>query len=93
MGGVYIDIYFAGEFPVDRDDIEDALNELDGFEVVGAGAGVSGSNLDVEIDDSIPRAEAIETVVTVLRQYRSDRGTYLRLSDTGERINAAQPGP
>jgi ribA/ribD-fused uncharacterized protein len=55
--------------------------------------GVSGSNLDVEVDDSIPRAEAIESVVTVLRQYGSDRGTHLRLSYTGERINAAQPGP
>jgi hypothetical protein len=90
---VYIDIYFTSELPVDRDDLEDALNELDGFEVVGAGVGVSGSNLDVEVDDSVPRAEAIESVVTVLRQYKSDRGTYLRLPDTGERVNAAQPGP
>ncbi len=90
---MYIDIYFTTEFPVDRDDVEDAPNELGGFEVVGAGVGVSGSNLDVEVDDPVPRAQAIESVVTVLRQYKSDRGTYLRLSDTGERINAGQPGP
>ncbi|MET7419135.1 hypothetical protein [Dactylosporangium sp. NPDC005555] len=87
---MYIDIYFPSELPVDRDDLEDALDELDGFEVVGAGVGVSGSNLDVEVDASIPRAQAIEAIVTVLRQHRS-RGTYLRLSDTGERVNAAQP--
>jgi hypothetical protein len=57
---VYIDIYFTSELPVDRDDLEDALNELDGFEVVGAGVAVSGSNLDVEVDDSIRRAEVID---------------------------------
>lgn len=32
-------------------------------------------------------------LANILTRERSDRGTYLRLSDTGEHINAAQPDP
>ncbi|MEV0733225.1 hypothetical protein [Polymorphospora sp. NPDC050346] len=85
---MYIDIYFTDELPCDRDDIEDALDELDGFEVVGAGKGVLGSNLDVEVAESIPRARAVSMVTGVLRRFDAHHAAYLRLSDTGERVNA-----
>ncbi|SHN47047.1 hypothetical protein [Cryptosporangium aurantiacum] len=79
---MFIDIYFTDECRVDRDDIEDALAALDGFEVVGAGTGERGSNIDLEVDDSVSGADAVRSVKSVLRQLDVDRGTHLRLTGT-----------
>ncbi|MGW0504284.1 hypothetical protein [Micromonospora sp. NPDC003241] len=57
---MFVEIVFSG-LPIDRDDLEDALNEefkLDG-EVTGAGTGVHGSNLDLEIAESADRTAAL----------------------------------
>ncbi|XVU21483.1 hypothetical protein ACQPZJ_29945 [Actinoplanes sp. CA-054009] len=71
-----IDLYFPPGLPVDRDEIEEELSEVDGFEVVGAGSGESGSNLDLEVAVGKPVDEA-------LRQVREVLG---RLGVTGARI-------
>lgn len=65
----FMEIRFSGELPVDRDDVEDALNEaLAGIgEVSGAGSGVFGSHLDVDIDPvSAPSEEVMARVLAVL---------------------------
>ncbi|MEV4513765.1 hypothetical protein AB0K00_32995 [Dactylosporangium sp. NPDC049525] len=84
---MFIDIYLASLAPdVDRDDIEDELQEVDGFDVVGAGVGEDFVNLDVEVDDTVPREWALATVAEILRNLGSHAGAYVRMSDTGERI-------
>jgi hypothetical protein len=84
---MFIDIYLTSlPHEVDRDDIEDELQEVDGFDVVGAGVGEDFVNLDVEVDDAVPRERAVTAVAEVLRRLGSHAGAYLRLSDTGERI-------
>ena len=77
---MFIDIYFTQELPVDRDDLEDALAALDGFAVVGAGSGENGSNIDLEVEDSILEADAVRSVNGVLRRFDVDRGVRLRLT-------------
>ncbi|WP_433075731.1 hypothetical protein ACQP1P_29825 [Dactylosporangium sp. CA-052675] len=71
---------------MDRDDIEDELQEIDGFDVVGAGTGPDFVNLDVEVDDAVPQEWALAAVADILRNLRSHTGAYVRVSDTGERI-------
>ncbi|MFC9244466.1 Imm21 family immunity protein [Streptomyces sp. NPDC057136] len=64
----FIEIRLTGALPVDRDDIEDALNEaLTGIgEVSGAGSGAFGAHLDVDIDPEAERDEAVDRVLGVL---------------------------
>jgi hypothetical protein len=64
----FVEIVIDGPIPVDRDDIEDGLNELfEGVgEVVGAGTGVNFSNLDLEVDPSSDRAEVLNRVFSLL---------------------------
>jgi hypothetical protein len=59
---------FTARLPpnVEMDDVEDAFAELDGFEVVGAGGGDLGSNIDLEVTASIPRADALREVAASL---------------------------
>ena len=64
----FVEIRFDGEIPVDRDDVEDAVNEaLSGVgEVTGAGVGQYGSHLDVEVDESAPREQVLAGVMSAL---------------------------
>lgn len=64
----FVEIVLDGPLPVDRDDIEDALNEAfaDSGEVTGAGSGRRGMNLDLEVDGSEPRSVVLERVFGVI---------------------------
>lgn len=64
----FVEIVLDGPLPVDRDDIEDALNEafIDTGEVTGAGSGRKGMNLDLEVDESEPKPVVLERVFGVL---------------------------
>jgi hypothetical protein len=54
---MFIDVYLPPRLPIDRDDVEDALAVIDGLDVVGAGLGESGQNIDLEVDEtSAPEA-------------------------------------
>jgi hypothetical protein len=86
---MYIDVYFAGQLPVDRDDVEDALASLDGFEVVGAGGGEAGSNIDLEVDDTVDRDSALRAIGQLLRELEIADMSHVRVSDTGERLAGA----
>ncbi|MEV0807807.1 hypothetical protein [Micromonospora sp. NPDC050200] len=86
---MFIDVYLPPGLPVDRDEIEEEFEELDGFEVVGAGVGEEGANIDLEIDPSVPREAALREVVRILDNLGVADRTRLRLSDTGESVNAA----
>ncbi|MEV0392179.1 hypothetical protein [Polymorphospora rubra] len=72
---------------MDRDDVEDALESIDALEVVGAGGGDLGGNIDLEVVSPISRDEAMRMVADVLQQLDLAAISYLRPSDTGERIN------
>ncbi|MEU8241050.1 hypothetical protein AB0C07_22630 [Actinoplanes missouriensis] len=63
-----VDVYFPPGLPVDRDEIEDELSELDGFEVVGAGTGESGSNLDLEVSSDLAAGDAVRQVTEILER-------------------------
>jgi hypothetical protein len=83
---MYIDVYFTGALPLDRDDVEDEFASLDEFEVVGAGGGDSGSNIDLEVDSSVSRDDALNLIAQVLQRLNIAAISHLKISDTGERI-------
>ncbi|GAA2729840.1 hypothetical protein [Actinocorallia aurantiaca] len=64
----FVEIWIDGPIEVDRDDIEDALNEaLAGAgEVSGAGSGTGGSNLDVDVFEGADRSNVLNRVFEVL---------------------------
>jgi hypothetical protein len=67
---MFLDVYFHSPLNIDRDDIEEALEEYlgDRGEIVGAGSGASGSNIDVEIEgDAIPHLEPIKRILRKLK--------------------------
>jgi hypothetical protein len=84
---MFIDIYFPAELPVDRDVIQEELEKKLGGrgEVVGAGAGESGSNLDLELFDPVDRGSMIDAIVSTLDRLGVPDETILAMSDTGER--------
>lgn len=86
---MFIDVYFTERLPVDMDDVEDAFAELDDFEVVGAGGGDLGSNIDLEVTSSIPRDDALRKVAQVLSELDLADIAYVRPSDTRQPINVA----
>lgn len=76
-------IVLDGPLPVDRDDIEDALNEafVDTGEVTGAGSGNRGMNLDLEVDESEPKAVVLERVFRVLSELEVGDSARVRPGD------------
>jgi len=86
---MFIDIYFTGNLPVDRDEVEDAFADLGDFEVVGAGGSDVGSHIDLELVSDLPRSEALQAVANVLRGLGLAEISYLKPSDTAERIEVA----
>ncbi|MER6735858.1 hypothetical protein [Streptomyces puniciscabiei] len=66
---MFVEIVFAGP-PVDRDEVEEALEaafELDG-EVTGAGSGMGRCHLDLEIAAGSDPAAALERLRAVLSE-------------------------
>lgn len=66
----FVEIRFDGSLPVDRDDIEESLNErLEGIgEVTGAGSGEFGSHLDVEVDEEFAKDDVLNKIFAALRE-------------------------
>jgi hypothetical protein len=64
-----VEIVFVGS-PVDRDEVEDALEAaFEGSgEVTGAGAGMGRCHLDLEVEDGVGRGEALRRVDSVLAE-------------------------
>ena len=85
---MFLDIYFRPEERVARDDVEAALEERlpPGCEVVGAGVGQTGSNIDLELPDRQP----VAVVVEVLRSIGVRPDTILAFSDTRETIELGE---
>ncbi|MFD4598976.1 hypothetical protein ACFWPQ_13185 [Streptomyces sp. NPDC058464] len=79
----FVEIWFDGPIPVDRDDVEDALNEaLDGMgEVTGAGTGESGSNLDVEVEESAEKDIVLSRIFTVMSELEIGDSVRIRPGD------------
>ncbi|HEU5030992.1 MAG TPA: hypothetical protein VFV01_39180 [Spirillospora sp.] len=68
---------------VDRDDVEDDLNEaLAGRgEVSGAGTGLGSSNLDIDVDPAADREEALGAVFEVLARLQVGDAVRIRPGD------------
>lgn len=79
----FVEIWLDGPISVDRDDVEDALNEaLEGIgEVTGAGSGEAGSNLDVEVDESFPRELVLGKIFLVLNELEIGDSVRVRPGD------------
>jgi len=64
-------IYFYDVLPVALDELEDALDS--GFsgigEVTGTGTGEAGSNVDLEVTDSVPESQVIQIVRRTLSEF------------------------
>jgi hypothetical protein len=76
----FVDVYFPPGLSIDRDEIEEELIELDGFEVVGAGSGETGSNIDLEVSSEVSADEAIRQVTDVLERLGVAAGARINMS-------------
>jgi hypothetical protein len=79
----FVEIVIDGPIPVDRDDIEDGLNELfEGVgEVVGAGVAAGFANLDLEVDPSSDRMEVLSRVFSLLADLQVGESVRVRPGD------------
>nr|BFE32004.1 hypothetical protein GCM10010200_042550 [Actinomadura rugatobispora] len=81
----FIEIVFDRPLPtnIDRDDVEDDLNEaLRGLgEVTGAGTGLNRSNLDVDIDPAANRSTVLALVFGVLAKLEVGDAARVRPGD------------
>ncbi|MFK0110861.1 hypothetical protein [Streptomyces sp. NPDC091217] len=64
---MFVEIVFAG-LPIDRDEVEEALEAAFGpdGEIAGAGSGMGRCHLDLEIEETVDRDVALERVRSVL---------------------------
>jgi hypothetical protein len=81
---VFVDIYFSSLETVPRADVEALLEDRLplGCEIVGAGVGVTGSNIDLEITDRT----AVAAILDALRSLDVRADTMLAFSDTGAKV-------
>lgn len=61
---MFAELFLPLELSVDRDEVEDALGRVlgDRLEVTGAGAGVYGANLDLEVSPDVEPGDLIAAV-------------------------------
>ena len=86
----FIFIYFFSKLEnIDRDDVEDAINDALGEEgeVTGSGSGVSGSNLDIEVYSN-PFA-FLDTIRNILRELEVPLDTVIAIGQ--ERFPVFEP--
>jgi hypothetical protein len=79
---MFVEIVFAG-LPIDRDEVEEALDAAFGpaGEITGAGSGMGRCHLDLEIEGSLDRGVALERVRSVLAGLGVQEYTTLNISD------------
>ena len=84
---MYIDIYFNAESDIERDLLEERLDEIlkGKGEVTGGGAGKDGVNIDIEIDDDYGNEEIIKIIKSELIRLKLPVDTYLKIN--GEKHN------
>jgi hypothetical protein len=88
---MFVEIHFPHSLEVDRDEIEDDLEDAlgDDGEVVGAGTGEAGSNLDVEVGPTVGRDDALRVIARVVHGLAPDSGARMRPDDTREWVLVA----
>lgn len=72
-------IYFSADPNIERDFVEERLEEiLEGKgEVTGGGAGIDGANIDIELEKGSGNEETIEAIETELIRLKMPDDTYL----------------
>lgn len=78
----FIFIYFFSKLEnIDRDDVEDAINNILGEkgEVTGAGSGASGSNLDVQVYGN--PLDFMDAIKNVLRELEVPADTIVAIGE------------
>ena len=76
-----MEIVIDGPIPVDRDDIEDALNESGLGEVNGAGTGMGVAHLDFEVNPAAHRATVLTVVFDILDRLAVGDAVRVRAGD------------
>lgn len=89
---MFVDLYFPRELQLDRDEIQERLEAvLEGRgEVVGAGTGPAGTNLDLEIADATDGAAALAAIIETLASIGVPSDTVVAVSDPPSRRTLAE---
>lgn len=86
----FVDLYFGIGLTVDRDEIQAAIEEDLGaqVDVVGAGTGAAGSNLDLGISEDVDLALA--TLARTLTRLGVPEDALVAISDPAEKVTLAE---
>lgn len=79
---MFVEIVFVG-LPIDRDEVEEALEAAFGVdgEVTGAGSGMGRCHLDLEIAAGLDKTSALERLQSVLSELGITECATLKVSD------------
>lgn len=79
---MFVEVVFTG-LPIDRDEVEEALEAAFGpdGEITGAGGGIGRYHLDLEIEESLDRTAVLDQLRSVLAGLRVDEYAALNVSD------------
>jgi hypothetical protein len=89
---MFVDLYFPPGLDFDRDEIQQAIEAALGadVEVVGAGVGREGSNLDLALSEEVDRTVALQAIERTLTRLGIPDATLIQISDADERITLRQ---
>ena len=89
---VYLDLYFPPNLPLDREEIQAAIETDVGpvVTVVGAGLNNRGSNLDLEVSWVTEIDLVLRAVATTLAQLRVPDETLVAISDPPEKVELGE---
>jgi hypothetical protein len=84
----FVDLYFPPNLPIERDEVETAIEADLGawVEVVGAGVGASGSNLDLALQPGCDLGVFLPKFVATLTRLGVPAETMVAISEPLERV-------
>jgi hypothetical protein len=79
----FVEIVIDGPTDVDRDDVEDTLSAALGpyGDVTGAGTGIDGANLDLDVDPDVGRVEVLGRIFAALNRLQLGDSVRVRPGD------------
>ncbi|MER5531202.1 hypothetical protein ABT075_42610 [Streptomyces sp. NPDC002677] len=79
---MFVEIVFA-DLPIDRDEVEEALEAAFGpdGEITGAGSGMGRCHLDLEIDENLDPGQALDRLRAVLAELGVEKHATVNVSD------------
>jgi ABC-type molybdate transport system permease subunit len=88
----FVDLYFPPNMPVGRDEIQAAIEEELGsvVEVVGAGTGETGSNLDLEVVEPVDMPPLLAALAVTFARLGLPGETLVAVSEPPERVTLVE---